>query len=82
MNHEVSILFHAVKENLATTYANTFDAESEITITANQTAPSVLDISDSVSYSESEGLHSIDIPRYNMGYNVSLVDAIQVIFLS
>jgi hypothetical protein len=67
MNHDKYLVSMPLKKNLATTYANTFDAESEITITANQTAPSVLDISDSVSYSESEGLHSIDIPTIQYG---------------
>ena len=43
-SYEVSILFHAVKENLSTTYTAAFDSESEITITANQTAPAVSDL--------------------------------------
>ena len=82
-SYEVSILFHAVKENLSTTYTTAFDSESEITITANQTAPAVSDLSNNVSYSENEGLHIIDIPRYWMGqYNCNLVDEIQAIDIS
>ena len=82
-SYEVSILFHAVKENLSTTYTTAFDSESEITITANQTAPAVSDLSNNVSYSENEGLHIIDIPRYWMGqYNCNLVDEIQAIDFS
>ena len=82
-SYEVSILFHAVKENLSTTYTTAFDLESEITITANQTAPAVSDLSNNVSYSENEGLHVIDIPRYWMGqYNCNLVDEIQAIDIS
>ena len=82
-SYEVSILFHAVKENLSSTYTTTFDSESEITITANQTAPAVSDLSNNVSYSENEGLHIIDIPRYWMGqYNCNLVDEIQAIDIS
>jgi len=82
-SYEVSILFHAVKENLSTTYTTAFDSESEITITANQTAPAVSDLSNNVSYSENEGLHVIDIPRYWMGqYNCNLVDEIQAIDIS
>ena len=82
-SYEVSILLHAVKENLSTTYTTAFDLESEITITANQTAPAVSDLSNNVSYSENEGLHVIDIPRYWMGqYNCNLVDEIQAIDIS
>ena len=82
-SYEVSILFHAVKENLSSTYTTAFDSESEITITANQTAPAVSDLSNKVSYSENEGLHIIDIPRYWMGqYNCNLVDEIQAIDIS
>ena len=82
-SYEVSILFHAVKENLSSTYTTAFDSESEITITANQTAPAVSDLSNNVSYSENEGLHIIDIPRYWMGqYNCNLVDEIQAIDIS
>jgi len=82
-SYEVSILFHAVKENLSSTYTTAFDTESEITITANQTAPAVLDLSNKVSYSENEGLHIIDIPRYWMGqYNCNLVDELQAIDVS
>jgi hypothetical protein len=82
-SYEVSILFHAMKENLATNYTTIFDAESEIIITANQTLPAILDISNSVSYSETEGLHTIDIPRYGMGqYNCSLADEMQAIDFS
>ena len=82
-SYEVSILLHAVKENLSTTYTTAFDLESEITITANQTAPAVSDLSNNVSYSENEGLHIIDIPRYWMGqYNCTLVDEIQAIDIS
>ena len=82
-SYEVSILFHDVKENLSTTYTTAFDSESEITITANQTAPAVSDLSNNVSYSENEGLHVIDIPRYWMGqYNCNLVDEIQAIDIS
>ena len=79
-SYEVSILFHAIHENLSSNYLSSFDEESEIVITANQTVPSPIDISGSVSYSANEGLHVIDIPRYGMGqYNCNLTDEMQAI---
>ncbi len=82
-SYEVSIVFHTVKQNIATNFSSAFDKESQLTITANQATPSALNLSSSVVYSENEGMHSIEIPRYGMGqYNCGLIDREQSINFS
>ncbi len=79
--YEVSLVFYAVKQSFATSYATVFDEESQISITALQTDPVNTNVSN-ITYSEDEGIHYLDIPRYGMGYrDCGSVDVFQKIEL-
>lgn len=80
--YQVSILFYTLKENLSTTYQQTFNQEEQVTISASQTSPNASG-NDSISYNTDEGIHYLDIPRYGMGYNnCTQTDVIQNINVS
>ncbi len=80
--YEVSIVFCAITENIATKYKEAFRDEQEISITASQTLPSVKKISN-ISYNQDEGMHYIDIPKYTMGYgSCDTTDKLQSINLT
>ncbi len=82
-SYEVSILLHALPENLAADYATAFDEEAAINITGTQTSPNADNITDDVTYDSDQGLHYIDVPRVNMGYfNCALADEQQSIDFS
>lgn len=67
-SYELSIIFYAIPSELSTSYSTVDQMETSLNITTNQTLPD--DSQNAVIvYAEDEGLHFIDIPKYNMGYN-------------
>lgn len=66
--YEVSILCYVMEDNLSSNFAEAFEDEKEINITASQTIPVAQEITN-INYNNDEAIHYIDIPRHNMGYN-------------
>ncbi|MFK7979337.1 MAG: hypothetical protein AB8G86_05115 [Saprospiraceae bacterium] len=76
-SYEVSLIFYAAKENLATTYTMLEAEETPINITASQTLPNTNGKA-AIKYSADEGIHYLEMPRYGMGYfNCSQTERMQ-----
>ncbi len=81
-SYEVSIIFHAIPNDLSSTYLQIPEREEGISIIANQNLPNTTENA-VVTYNEDEGIYFIDIPRYWMGYgNCSTEEVLQNIKLS
>ncbi|MEM9991043.1 MAG: hypothetical protein AAF738_04715, partial [Bacteroidota bacterium] len=80
-SYQVSLIFYALPNNLATTYTQPADEETAISITTDPIRPNTNSTAP-VTYDADEGIHYIDVPRHGMGYfNCTQSDQLQDVAL-
>ena len=82
-SYEVSLIFKPMLQNLSTDFASAFDEEGPATLNVNQSLPAVQNLNTNATYSATEGMHIIDLPRYVMGqYNCNTDGVMQQVDFS